>query len=163
RSRCYAGQGQMAYAPVAEWLRSDAVRASWGSRRPEQIAELARLVPEISELFPDLAVLRSGPSPLAQNCQRLRFYEALSAHFGKGRKPRLLYLDDMQWCDPHSFEWLNTLLTSSAGVGILVLGTVRAEETGREHPFTQFLTGLRQSGKILEIPLEPLDAEETAD
>ena len=27
RSRCYAGQGQVAYAPVAEWLRSDAVRA----------------------------------------------------------------------------------------------------------------------------------------
>src|SRR5207253_10851238 len=26
RSRCYAGQGQVAYAPVAEWLRSDAVR-----------------------------------------------------------------------------------------------------------------------------------------
>ncbi len=24
RSRCYAGQGQVAYAPVAEWLRSDA-------------------------------------------------------------------------------------------------------------------------------------------
>jgi AAA ATPase domain/Bacterial transcriptional activator domain len=28
-SRCYTGQGQVAYAPVAEWLRSDAVRASW--------------------------------------------------------------------------------------------------------------------------------------
>ena len=28
RSRCYAGQGQVAYAPVAEWLRSDVIRAS---------------------------------------------------------------------------------------------------------------------------------------
>jgi DNA-binding SARP family transcriptional activator len=27
RTRCYAGQGQVAYAPVAEWLRSDTVRA----------------------------------------------------------------------------------------------------------------------------------------
>jgi hypothetical protein len=67
----------------------------------------------------------------------------------------------MQWCDPDSFEWLNALLTSTAGV--LVLGTVRAEETGREHPSTRFLAGLRQSGMVLEIPLEPLDALETAE
>ena len=163
RSRCYAGQGQVAYAPVAEWLRSDAVRAGWSSLKPQQVAELARLVPEIREQFPDLELLRSGPSPLAENWQRLRFYESLSAAFGNSRKPLLLYLDDMQWCDPDSFEWLNALLTSPASVGVLVLGTVRAEETGREHPFTGFLAGLRQSGMVLEIPLKPLDAEETAE
>ncbi len=163
RSRCYAGQGQVAYAPVAEWLRSDAVRAGWSSLKPQQVAELARLVPEIREQFPDLELLRSGPSPLAESWQRLHFYESLSAAFGNSRRPLLLYLDDMQWCDPDSFEWLNALLSSPAAAGILVLGTVRAEETGREHPFTRFLTGLRQSGKVLEIPLEPLNAEETAD
>jgi DNA-binding SARP family transcriptional activator/predicted ATPase len=163
RSRCYAGQGQVAYAPVAEWLRSDAVRAGWSSLKPQQVAELARLVPEIREQFPGLELLRSGPSPLAESWQRLHFYESLSAAFGNSRKPLLLYLDDMQWCDPDSFEWLNTLLPSSVAAGILVLGTVRAEETGREHPFTRFLAGLRQSGTVLEIPLEPLDAEETAE
>src|SRR6185503_396753 len=36
-------------------------------------------------------------------------------------------------------------------------------ETGREHPFTRFAAGLRQNGRILEIPLEPLDAQETAE
>ena len=163
RSRCYAGQGQVAYAPVAEWLRSDAVRAGWSGLKPQQAAELARLAPEIREQFPDLELLRSGPSPLAENWQRLHFYESLSAAFGNSRKPLLLCLDDMQWCDPDSFEWLNALLTSSAAAGILVLGTVRAEETGREHPFTRFLAGVRQSGMVLEVPLEPLDAEETAE
>ena len=164
RSRCYAGQGQVAYAPVAEWLRSDAVRAGWTNLRPQQLAELARLVPEIREQFHELELLKPGqPSPLAESWQRLAFYESLSAAFGKSRKPILLFLDDMQWCDPDSFEWLNALLTSSAAAGILVLGTVRAEETGREHPFTRFLAGLRQSGMVLEIPLEPLDAQETAE
>jgi DNA-binding SARP family transcriptional activator/predicted ATPase len=163
RSRCYAGQGQVAYAPVAEWLRSDAVRVGWSNLKPQQVAELARLVPEIREQFPDLELLRSGPSPLAENWQRLHFYESLGAAFGNSRKPLLLYLDDMQWCDPDSFEWLNALLTSPAAAGVLVLGTVRAEETGREHPFTRFVAGLRQLGMLLEIPLEPLDAEETAE
>jgi DNA-binding SARP family transcriptional activator/predicted ATPase len=163
RSRCYAGQGQVAYAPVAEWLRSDAVRAGWSSLKPQQVAELARLAPEIREQFPDLELLRPGPSPLAENWQRLHFYESLSTAFGNSRKPLLLYLDDMQWCDPDSFEWLTALLISPAAAGILVLGTVRAEETDREHPFTRFLAGLRQSGKVLEISLKPLNAEETAD
>ena len=162
RSRCYAGQGQVAYAPVAEWLRSDAVRAGWTNLRPQQLAELARLAPEIREQSREPETLALGqPSPLAESWQRLHFYESLSAAFGKSRKPILLYLDDMQWCDPDSFECLNALLNSPAAAGVLLLGTVRAEETGREHPYTQFLAALRQSGMILEIPLEPLDAQET--
>ncbi|MGA7410830.1 MAG: AAA family ATPase [Bryobacteraceae bacterium] len=164
RSRCYAGQGQVAYAPVAEWLRSDALRAGWANLRPQQLAEMARLVPEIREQFPELELPPPGQiSPLAESWQRLSFYESLSAAFGKSRKPILLYLDDMQWCDPDSFEWLNALLTSSAAAGVLLVATVRAEETGRDHPFTRFLAGLRQSGMALEIPLEPLNAQETVE
>jgi DNA-binding SARP family transcriptional activator len=164
RSRCYAGQGQLAYAPIAEWLRSDAVRAGWRNLRPEQLAELARLAPEIREQFPELEPPTAGQSsPLAEGWERLHFYESLNAAIGKSRKPILLYLDDMQWCDPDSFEWLNALLTSPAAAGVLLLGTVRSEETGREHPFTRFVAVLRQSAAVLEIPLEPLDAEETAE
>jgi len=164
RSRCYAGQGQVAYAPVAEWLRTDSVRAGWTNLAPQQLAELVRLVPEISEQFPESELLRPGqPRPIAESWQRLHFYESLNAAFGKIRKPALLCLDDMQWCDPDSFEWLNALLTSPAVAGVLLLGTVRAEETGREHPFTRFVAGLRQSGTVLEIPLEPLNAQETAE
>jgi len=164
RSRCYAGQGQVAYAPVVEWLRSDAVRAGWTNLGPHRLAALARLIPEIREQFPELEAATSGEvSPLSGGWERLHLYESLNAAFGKSRKPILLYLDDMQWCDPDSFAWLNALLTSSAAAGILVLGTVRAEETGREHPFARFLAGLRQSGMVLEIPLKPLDADETAE
>lgn len=164
RSRCYAGQGQVSYAPVAEWLRSDAVRANWTNLGMQQLGELARLVPEIREQSPQLEPRHPDPpNPLAESWQRLHFYESLNAAFGKSRKPLLLYLDDMQWCDPDSFEWLNALLTSAAAAGVLLVGTVRAEETGREHPFTRFLTWLRQSEKVIEIPLVPLDAGETAE
>lgn len=164
RSRCYAGQGQAAYAPVAEWLRSGVIRATWTSLGPRQLAELARLIPEVGEQFPELETLRPGEGrSFAESWYRLHFYESLSAVFGKISKPLLLYLDDMQWCDPDTFEWLNALLTSSAAAGVLVLGTVRDEEAGRDHPFTRFLAGLRQSGMVLEIPLQPLNAEETAE
>ena len=59
RSRCYAGQGQVAYAPVAEWLRSDAIRAGWANLRAQQAAEVARLAPEIRDNF--LSWKGSGP------------------------------------------------------------------------------------------------------
>jgi DNA-binding SARP family transcriptional activator/predicted ATPase len=164
RSRCYAGQGQVSYAPVAEWLRSDAIRAGWTNLGVQQLAELARLVPAIREQYPELQQRNPDqPSPLAESWQRLHFYESLNAAFSKSRKPILLFLDDMQWCDPDSFEWLNALLTSVAAAGVLVVGTVRAEETGREHPCTQFVAALRQSGMVMEIPLAPLDAAETAE
>ena len=164
RSRCYAGQGQVPYAPVAEWLRSDAVRAGWTNLGLQQLAELSRLAPEIREQSPELEQRNlDQPSPLAESWQRLHFYESLNAAFGKSRKPLLLYLDDMQWCDSDSFEWLNALLTSRAAAGVLVVGTVRVEETDREHPFRRFLSGLRQSGMVVEIPLAPLDAGETAE
>jgi DNA-binding SARP family transcriptional activator/predicted ATPase len=164
RSRCYAGQGQVPYAPVAEWLRSDPVRAGWTNLGAQRLTELARLVPEIGEQFPEHESIGSErPTPLVESWQRLHFYESLSAAFGKSRKPLLLYLDDMQWCDPDSFEWFSSLLNSSAAAGLLLLGTVRSEETGREHPFTRFAAGLRQTGRILELPLDPLDAQETAE
>jgi DNA-binding SARP family transcriptional activator/predicted ATPase len=164
RSRCYAGQGQVAYAPVAEWLRSPAVRAAWSSLKTEQGLELARLAPEIREHFAEIEPHGSGqPFALTESWQRLRFYESINAAIGNSGKPLLLYLDDMQWCDPASFEWLDALLASSAASRVLVLGTVRAEETSREHPYTRFLAGLRQSGIAVEIPLEPLSAEETAE
>lgn len=164
RSRCYAGQGQAAYAPIAEWLRSDVIRAAWTTLEPRQLAELARLIPEIREQFPEMEELKSGQNiPLIESWQRLHLYESLSAAFGKSRKPLLLYLDDLQWCDSDSFEWLNALLTSPAAAGVLLLATVRTEETGREHPFTRFLALIRQSTMVLEIPLEPLNAEETAE
>ena len=84
RTRCYTGQGQIAYAPVAEWLRSDAIRAGWTSLRPQQLTELARVAPEIREQFPGRGALRAAqPGPLAESWQRLHFYESLSAAFGK--------------------------------------------------------------------------------
>jgi len=158
RARCYAAQGQLAYAPIAEWLRSSPLRAAVAELPQAQLAELARVLPEILTEHP--AIQR--PGPLTESWERRHLYESLNAVFGKASKPLLLWIDDLQWCDPDSFEWLDSFLRSEASRRTLMLGTVRPEETGRSHPFTRLMTEMQQSGRLLELPLSPLDREESA-
>jgi DNA-binding SARP family transcriptional activator len=158
RARCYAAQGRLAYAAVAEWLRTEALRTAWSQLPQSQIAELARVLPEILAAHPTIA----RPQPLAEGWERRHFYDALNAAFSKSRKPLLLVIDDLQWCDQDTFEWLHSFFQADIGGGVLVVGTVRSEEIERTHPFTRLWTELRQTDQALEIPLLPLDPADTA-
>lgn len=157
RGRCYSGRGQVAYAPVATWLRSDILRRVWAQLSLFQLSELARLVPEIREEYP------AADEPLSptESWQKVKLYESLQAVIAKSSRPLLLFIDDLQWCDSDSLEWIHQLLGSDAARRILLLGTVRAEETGRDHPFSSFITELRQKALVVEVAVEPLDAIET--
>jgi DNA-binding SARP family transcriptional activator/predicted ATPase len=158
RARCYSAYGRLAYAPIAGWLRSEPLSAACSQLAPTQLAELARVLPEILSQHPSI----QRPHPLTESWERRHFYAALNAAFGKARGPLLLLIDDLQWCDPDSFEWLHSLLRSDSTSRILVVGTVRPEETGRTHPLAGLLSDLRQTGQVVELPLSPLTAEETA-
>lgn len=91
-----------------------------------QLAELARVLPEILVEKPEIA----PPQPLTESWQRLHFYEALNAVFRKVPKPLLLLIDDLQWCDHDSFEWLHSLFRSGAAERILLLGTYVRKRRG---------------------------------
>lgn len=158
RARCYIAQGQLAYAPVAEWLRAEPMRSARAQLPKSQLAELSRVLPEILVENPDIP----HPQPLTESWQRRNFYEALNTAFSLAPKPLLLLIDDLQWCDHNSFEWLHSLFRSGASAGILALGTVRPEETGREHPLAALVRELSQSGQLSELPIAPLSVEETA-
>jgi DNA-binding SARP family transcriptional activator/predicted ATPase len=157
-ARCYAAQGQLAYAPIAEWLRAEPLRQACALLAQQQLGEVARVLPEILASNPGL----ERPRPLTESWERHHFYESLKAAFTGAQKPLLLWIDDLQWCDQDSFEWLHSLFRSPGVAQTLILATVRPEETGRLHPFTRLLAELRQNGQVLELPLEPLNAPETA-
>lgn len=158
RARCYFAQGGIAYGPVTEWLRASPLQAARSRLPNPQMAELARVLPEILVERPELP----APFPLSESWQKRHLYEALNAAFHSGPKPLLLFVDDLQWCDQESFEWLHAFLRSPASESTLVLGTARAEEVGRGHPLTALANELRRSGQISEFPLAPLNAEDAA-
>jgi DNA-binding SARP family transcriptional activator/predicted ATPase len=157
RAWCYLAHGQHAYGPVTEWLRTEPLRVARGLLPKPQLAELARLLPEILAENPEIP----APQPLTESWQRLHLYEALSATFRLATKPLLLLIDDLQWCDHDSLDWLHFLFRSTAGDRFLVLGTLRTGEVGRDHPLATFMRELGQSGRLSEISIVPLSEEET--
>ena len=152
-ARCYAAEGGLAYAPVATWLRARRL-----SPLPDVwLTEVARLLPDLLAERPDLPT----PGPLAEAWQRQRLFEALARALVTGSQPLLLMMDDLQWCDRDTLEWLSHLLHHDLQARLLVVATLRVEEVGPDHPLPTLLETLRHSEQLTEIELGPLTEAET--
>jgi DNA-binding SARP family transcriptional activator len=173
-ARCYASGGSLAYAPVAEWLRSPGLQVNVRQLDGIWRSETARLLPEMLADRPDLP----PPGPMTEAWQRQRFFQALGravlgADAGKVdaghtaeaaglAPPRLLLLDDGQWCDRDTLDWLHFLIQANANVPLLVLATVRVEEVGEDHPLTALRLALARHDLVQDLHLAPLNAVATS-
>ncbi len=158
KTRSYAAEGQLSLAPVTDWLRSDGLRASLRQLDAVWLTEVARILPELFAEQPDLPRYES----VTEYGQRQRFFEALARAILVTSQPLLLLIDDMQWCDQETLEWLHFLLRFDPAARLLVIGCARAEELSPQHPLRTLLLHLRATAGVTEIALAPLDAAETA-
>ena len=91
--RCYAAEGDLAYAPVTALLQArplPPLEDVW-------LSEVARLLPEVLAERPDLP----PPQPMTEAWQRQRLFQALArAVLGSGSplEPLLLAVEDLHWC-----------------------------------------------------------------
>ncbi|MFN2136764.1 MAG: AAA family ATPase, partial [Candidatus Promineifilaceae bacterium] len=106
RTRSYHTDGSLAYATVAELLRQYHQAGRLRKLGDTSLVEIARLIPELIEERSDL----EAPGPLLENWQRTRFYKALADAILSEDGPAVLVMDDMQWLDQESLEWLHYLL-----------------------------------------------------
>ncbi|HEX9370854.1 MAG TPA: AAA family ATPase [Roseiflexaceae bacterium] len=158
RTRAYAAEGRLAYALVADMLRAGIYHDRLAQLDDVWLTEVARLLPEILADRPALP----QPQPLTDGWQRRRLFEALARAVLLADQPLLLLIDDLQWADQETLEWLHYLLRFAPEARLLVVGTARSEDIGPDHPLTALLLDLRRSGQVTEIALGPLDAAETA-
>ena len=156
RAHAYGIEGQLTLAPVTEWLRDTHFQAGFGAMESIWLSEVSRILPELRLNVPNLP----KPEPITEYGQRQRFFEALARAILFPKHPILLLLDDLQWCDQETIEWLHFLLRFDPQFPLLILGTVRSEET---HPaLTRLVQQLHASASVTEIELQALDASETA-
>ncbi len=157
KTRSYAAEGQLSLAPVTDWLRSEGLRAPLRKLDEVWLTEVVRLLPELVTELPDL----HRYEPVTEYGQRQRFFEALARAILLAPQPLVLLIDDLQWCDQETLEWLHFLLRFDPKARLFVVGCAGEEELSPSHPLHTFLLHLRNSMRVTEIPLEPLDAAET--
>ncbi len=158
KARSYAAEGQLSLAPVTDWLRSDGLRAPVRQLDKVWLTEVARLLPELFAEQPALPRYES----VTEYGQRQRFFEALARAILVASQPLLLLIDDLQWCDQETLEWLHFLLRFDPTARLLVIGCAREEELPQTHPLRTLLLHLRTTMRVTELTLQPLDAAETA-
>jgi DNA-binding SARP family transcriptional activator len=158
KTRSYAAEGQLSLAPATDWLRSDLLRPHLAQLDTVWRTEVSRILPELLATQPDLPPYE----PMTEYGQRLRFFEALARAVLAAPQPLLLLIDDLQWCDQETIEWLHFLLRFDPHACMLVVGTARSEEVLPQHPLRALLLHLRSTAHVTELALHPLDTAETA-
>jgi DNA-binding SARP family transcriptional activator/tetratricopeptide (TPR) repeat protein len=155
-ARAHEAAGRLPWGPVVDLLRSDALRSQVDALDSKWRIELARLLPELSVEGQQDRSARSGDL-----AQRYRLFDALSRALAAAN-PRLMIIDDLQWCDAETIEVISFLIRSGQTAPILVVGTVRSEEVPERHPLHALVDTLMRDGAVTTVALDPLDEAATA-
>lgn len=163
QARSYAAEGQLAYAPVVEWLRTDLLFSRLLHLNTIWLIELGRLLPEIFTAYPHVPI----PAALTQIWQRGQLFAALAHAIHVVQRPLVLLIDDLQWCDQGTLEWLHFLMrftTNGNAPRLLLLGTARLpDEVDARHPLRVLLHEIQLSGQLTQLDLQRLTQAETSE
>lgn len=155
-TQCFGVSGRLALAPVADWLRNPAVQSAAAGLDPIWRVEVDRLVP--STVTPGEPGV--GPRGMVDAWQRHRFFEGMARALIAVRRPMLLVLDNLQWCDQETLAFLTLYLGLVPDAPVMVAATLR--DTLDEAPDVAAWTArIRASGRLAELSLGPLDLADT--
>jgi tetratricopeptide (TPR) repeat protein len=159
--RCYEGEGAPAFWP---WVQ--VIRAYVHERRTEALmstmgpgaADIAQVDSEIRERLPDLP----APPSLEPEQARFRLFDSLTNFLKNASKaqPLVLILDDLHWADKASLLLLEFLAREMRDARLLVIGTYRDTELGRQRALSQTLGELARQGFVERIVLRGLTNED---
>ena len=161
--RSFETSAGLSYQPLTHLLRQRLEREN----APEDLlsdlwlAQLARLLPELRERYPDLP-----PPTQEENTARQHLFEAIT-RLGQAlaeRQPLLLFIDDWHWADSASLDVLHyaAVRWAEAGSPIMVLLTLRQEAVDHLPDLQSWLTRLQHGVQVRTLTLNELSHSETA-
>ena len=135
--RCWDDAGAPAYWPWMQALRmlirgtdEAVVRRQLGTGAED----IAQMVPDLRELYPDLPPLRDIESESA----RFQLFDSATSFLRRAAQagPLLIVIDDLHAADTPSILFLRFLASQLADAAIMVIGTYRDVELTPEAPLT---------------------------
>lgn len=138
---------------------SDIAIASWRSHIKTVLGSRGQV---ILEVLPQLEQI-IGPQPAAPElfgtAAQKRFNQLLKAFiqvFTQAEHPLVLCLDDLQWADSASLQFLEEWLKDPETHHLLVIGAYRNNEVEASHPLTLLLPELSSIVEMQTLELRPL-------
>lgn len=162
RGQAFESSRRLSYQPLIDALRprieqenapEDLLHDVW-------LAEIARLLPELRERYPDL----SGPVADA-SVARNHLFEAVARLMSAlaTRPPLLLFLDDLHWADSATLDLLHYLARSFTehATPVLLLLTLRTEALQTTPRLAEWRANLGRMVPLTRLQLGPLSAQDT--
>jgi class 3 adenylate cyclase len=123
---CYEREADLPFMPWVEMMERVAVEASPTVLREalgDSAAELARIVPELRRLLPDIP----APLELPADQQRRYTFNSILKYITRVSQlqPRLYVLEDLHWADESTLLLLEHLAERLPTIPVLILGTYR--------------------------------------
>jgi serine/threonine protein kinase len=117
----------------------------------------------ISDLIPDIKLIIGKQPPVpelppkeSQNRLKLLFQSFLQV-FCQKEHPLVLFLDDLQWADTATLQWLQQIMTQANTPYLLLIATYRDNEVSATHPVMLMLSQMKKQGvRINHLCLPPL-------
>ncbi|MFL5869046.1 MAG: BTAD domain-containing putative transcriptional regulator [Thermoleophilaceae bacterium] len=162
--RCWEAGGAPAYWPWVQALRTyirdaepEGLRAQLGAGAPD----LAQLLPELGELFPDLP----EPPRFDSEGARFRLFDAASSFLRAGAqaRPLVLVLDDMHAADEPSLLMLRFVARQIGDSRLLLVCAYRDVDPTLQDPLTAALAELVREPHTAQIALDGLSAPDVAE
>jgi PAS domain S-box-containing protein len=120
------------------------------------------LVPELKLIIGEQPPVPELPPHDAQGRFQVVLRRFISV-FARPEHPLALFLDDLQWLDAATLDFMEDLLTHPDMQHLMLIGAYRNNEVSPNHPLMRKLEAIRQAGAILQdIVLGPLTREDLA-
>lgn len=159
RAQCVdLGEPGLPYLAMVDLVRG--LQASAGAD-PELAAVLGRhpLVPGLAPGGDSLV----GPADEARRLQVLDATAALLADVGAVAGPVVVTIEDLQWVDSSSADFLRFLLSRMFAERLLVVATIRTDGLGTRPGVRRLLGELVRLPAVRRLDLEPFDVQEVAE
>ncbi|MDA4121170.1 MAG: AAA family ATPase [Thaumarchaeota archaeon] len=157
--RCYEQQKSVPFYPFI-----DALSGAYASCPPPVRAAVASRWPYLFRLLPDSSPEALSPAPSTPE-EEQRLFRAVTGFLQEVCKelPVAIFLDDLHLADGSSLELLQHLARNSRGTRLLIVGTFREMEFGRQHPLEAALRDLGREDLVERVSLHRLEPDGTSE